>query len=78
MKVPRGVSSGRLIRVMERLGYEVLRQKRSHIRLRHLGPPPHLITVPKHDVLKTGTLHGILAEVARMRTITVEVLAELL
>ncbi len=75
MKLPRGVSADRLLGVLERLGYEVLRQKGSHIRLRHAGPPVHLITVPKHDSLKTGTLHGILAEVAMMRGITIEALA---
>jgi hypothetical protein len=31
-----------------------------------------------HDPLKTGTLHGVLADVARMRSITVEALAEML
>jgi predicted RNA binding protein YcfA (HicA-like mRNA interferase family) len=50
MKLPRGVSADRLVRLLERLGYEVLRQKGSHIRLRHPGPPVHLITVPKHDL----------------------------
>ena len=78
MKLPRGVSSARLVRVLERLGYRVIRQKGSHIRLRHDGPPPHAISVPRHDALKTGTLHGILAEIARMRSLTVESLAELL
>ena len=78
MKLPRGVSADRLVRVLERLGYEVLRQKGSHIRLRHPGPPVHFITVPNHDPLKTGTLHGILAEVALMRAVKIEALAELL
>jgi predicted RNA binding protein YcfA (HicA-like mRNA interferase family) len=78
MKLPRGVSADRLVRMLERLGYEVLRQKGSHIRLRHPGPPVHLITVPKHDPLKTGTLHGILSEVALMRATTIEAISELL
>ena len=78
MKLPRGVSADRLVRMLERLGYEVLRQKGSHIRLRHPGPPVHLITVPKHDPLKTGTLHGILSEVASMRATTIEAISELL
>jgi len=78
MKVPRGVSGDRLIRVLERLGYEVIRQKGSHIRMRHDGPPLHRITVPLHNPIKTGTLHGILSEVARMRSITVDSIVELL
>jgi predicted RNA binding protein YcfA (HicA-like mRNA interferase family) len=67
-----------LIRTLERLGYRVIRQKGSHVRLRNDGAPVHLITVPKHDALKIGTLHGILAEVAKMQSITIESIAELL
>ena len=40
-------------------------------------PSRHLITIPHHDALKTGTLHGILAGVAQMRSITVESLARI-
>ena len=76
MKTPRGVPADRLIRAMERIGYQVIRQKGSHVRLRHDGPPVHLITVPLHNPLKSGTLHGILADVAAMRSIDVESLAE--
>jgi predicted RNA binding protein YcfA (HicA-like mRNA interferase family) len=54
----------------------VIRQKGSHVRLRHEGPPVHTITVPLHNPLKTGTLHGILSEVAQVRSITIESLAE--
>jgi len=78
MKLPRGVSADRVIRALERLGYEVIRQKGSHVRLRHDGPPAHAITVPLHNPLKAGTLHGILSEVAEKRSITVESTATLL
>jgi len=78
MKLPRGVSADRVIRALERLGYRVVRQRGSHARLRHEGPPSHAITVPLHDSLKTGTLHGILAEVAQMRPVSIEALVELL
>ena len=64
MKLPRGVSADRLIRALEHVGYEVIRHRGSHVRLRHPGPPVHAVTVPLHNPLKTGTLHGILAEVA--------------
>ena|ERR1017187_2933722 len=39
MKLPRGVSAERLIRALERLGYAVIRQKGSHIRLFHQAAP---------------------------------------
>jgi predicted RNA binding protein YcfA (HicA-like mRNA interferase family) len=77
MKLPRGVSADRVIRLLERLGYRVIRQKGSHVRLRHDGPPVHKISVPRHDSLKTGTLYGILSEVAQMRSMSIESLAEL-
>ena len=78
MKLPRGVSGDRLIRALQHVGYSVIRQRGSHVRLQHAGPPAHTITVPLHNPLKTGTLHGVLAEVALMRSITIESLAELL
>jgi len=78
MKLPRGVSGETLISTLEGLGYKVIRQKGSHVRLRHEGPPVHTVTVPLHNPLKTGTLHAILAEVALMRSTTVDSLAELL
>ena len=65
-----------MIQALEYLGYGVIRQKGSHVRLRHEGPPVHTITVPLHNPLKTGTLHGILAEVAQMRSVTIESLTE--
>jgi predicted RNA binding protein YcfA (HicA-like mRNA interferase family) len=76
VKLPRGVAADRLIHTLEHLGYVVIRQRGSHVRLRHQGPPAHLITVPLHHPLKTGTLHGILTEVALMRSVTVESIAE--
>lgn len=78
MKLPRDLPADRLIRALERLGYTVIRQKGSHVRLRHEGPPAHLITVPLHNPLKTGTVHGILSEVAQIRSVTLESLIELL
>jgi predicted RNA binding protein YcfA (HicA-like mRNA interferase family) len=78
MKLPRGISAEQLIGALEDLGYRKVRQKGSHVRLRHEGPPAHSITVPLHNPLKTGTLHGIITEVARMRSISVETIVALL
>jgi len=78
MKLPRGVSADRVIRALERLGYGVIHQKGSYVRLRHKGPPVHTITVPLHNPLKTGTLQGILSEIAQMRSITIESIIDLL
>lgn len=78
MKLPRGISADRLIRALERLGYVKVRQRGSHVRLQHEGPPSHSITVPLHNPLKTGTLHGILAEVTQMRSVSIEAVVALL
>lgn len=78
MRLPRGVSAARVIRALESLGYRVIRQKGSHVRLQHEGPPVHTITVPLHNPLKTGTLHAILSEVTRVRSIPMESIAKLL
>jgi predicted RNA binding protein YcfA (HicA-like mRNA interferase family) len=78
MKLPRSVTGDRLIHVLTGLGYMVVRQKGSHVRLRHLGPPAHMITGPRHNPLKSGTLHGILLEVALARSTTIELLTGLL
>jgi predicted RNA binding protein YcfA (HicA-like mRNA interferase family) len=78
MKLPRGISGDRVIHVLASLGYGVVRQKGSHARLRHEGPPAHMVTVPLHNPLKTGTLHGILSEVAQARSMSIESLAGLL
>ena len=78
MKLPRGVSADRVILALEHLGYGVIRQKGSHVRLRHAGPPAHTITIPLHNPLKTGTLHGILSEVAHVRSIAIESIVDLL
>lgn len=78
MKLPRDISGDRVVHVLARLGYEIIRQKGSHIRLRHNGPPAHFVTVPNHSPLKTGMLHGILADVSLARSITIEELADLL
>jgi predicted RNA binding protein YcfA (HicA-like mRNA interferase family) len=78
LKLPRGISGERLIRALERLGYSVIRQKGSHVRLLHQGPPVHSISVPLHNPLKTGTFHGILTDVARARSVSVQSIVEML
>jgi len=46
--------------------------------MRNEGPPVHVITVPMHPALKTGTLHAILSEVARSQSSSLESIVELL
>ncbi|WP_394766679.1 type II toxin-antitoxin system HicA family toxin [uncultured Paludibaculum sp.] len=76
MKTPRRVSADGLIRTLGYFGYLVIRQRGSHVRLQYPGPPVHSITVPLHDPLKVGTLHGILSEVAERRGVTMDALIQ--
>jgi predicted RNA binding protein YcfA (HicA-like mRNA interferase family) len=78
MKLPPGVSADRLIRALEKLGYGVIRQKGSHVRLFHQAAPVHSISVPLHDPLKIGTFHGILVEVAQAQSISTHDILDLL
>jgi predicted RNA binding protein YcfA (HicA-like mRNA interferase family) len=54
-------ASGRdLIRLLHSLGYETIRQKGSHVRLRKATTVgEHNLTVPDHKILAKGTLNDI-------------------
>ena len=58
------VASGRqVVRALERIGYRVVRQRGSHIRLRDEVNPNHLpLTVPNHKAVKPGLLRKILRD----------------
>lgn len=58
------MSGERLIKILMRHDYYILRTAGSHVRMIHDGPPKHSVTVPLHAALKAGTLNGILACVA--------------
>ena len=62
MKLRRDLGSEELVKALSRLGYRVVRQQGSHIRLQ-CDDPTHAITVPAHRPLKIGTLAAILADV---------------
>ena len=59
------VSGRTLIQLLHSLGYETLRQRGSHVRLRKVtAVGEHNITVPDHKVLAKGTLNDILTRVS--------------
>jgi predicted RNA binding protein YcfA (HicA-like mRNA interferase family) len=79
MSLPRApvVSGKDLIKFLKGLGYVVIRQKGSHVRLRrknHLGE--HNITVPEHDEIAKGTLNDIISKVSLWVNIPREELME--
>jgi predicted RNA binding protein YcfA (HicA-like mRNA interferase family) len=59
MKLPRDVSGDDAIKAFQRLGFSVVRQTGSHVRMKHGSTH---ITVPKHDCVAVGTLHSILRQ----------------
>lgn len=63
MKLPRDMDAARLIKILERLGYRVLRQTGSHIRLQS-PETAHTVTIPNHRPLRVGTLAAIISDVA--------------
>ena len=64
-KTPRNVSGSDLIKLFIKYGYEVIRQKGSHIRLsRSTNDGTHNLTIPNHDPVRLGTLNAILTDAA--------------
>jgi predicted RNA binding protein YcfA (HicA-like mRNA interferase family) len=59
------ISGRQLIRLLESLVYERLRQRGSHVRLRRISEAgEHNVTVPDHKVVAKGTLNDILTRVS--------------
>ena len=73
------VSGGQLVRLLERLGYEFIRQRGSHIRMRK-GTPlgEHNITIRAHREVATGTLNDILNQVGLWNSVPKEQLIEMI
>lgn len=68
MKLPRDIDGAQLVKALDRLGYRVVRQSGSHLRLQ-CDDPSHTITVPDHRPIKVGTLSAILSDIAIHRQI---------
>jgi len=56
------LSGKELIKKLEKYGYQVARQKGSHIRLVHKNPKIKKITVPLHKEIKVGLLYQIIKD----------------
>ncbi len=71
-KLPQ-VSGSDIVGLLRPLGYEVIRQRGSHIRLRKVTPlGEHTITVPAHKVLAKGTLSDIVSRISLWNNIPKE------
>ena len=74
------VTSGdKVVKLLTKLGYEIVRQRGSHIRLRkktEMGE--HNITMPKHREIAKGTLNDILSKISLWNNISKEELIKML
>ena len=69
------VSGDDLVRALAKIGYVVVRQKGSHMRLRHgTDPSRKPLSVPRHPEIKRGLLKDIMRDAG----ISAEELIELL
>jgi len=61
-KLP-AVSGEEAVRFFKKIGYEIKRQKGSHVRLHHkFDPKKKPLTIPRHKELGKGLLHKILRD----------------
>ncbi|MCX6049700.1 MAG: type II toxin-antitoxin system HicA family toxin [Chloroflexi bacterium] len=68
------IKASQLIRALEKVGFQALRQRGSHIRLKH--EDGRVLTVPLHIGQDIG--RGLLRKILRDAELTVEELLELL
>ena len=59
MKLPRDVSGGEAVRALRRLGFQVVRQEGSHIRM---SKGAVRLTVPNHRAILPKTLQSVLRQ----------------
>ena len=67
------VSGKRIVRALEKAGFEIVSTRGSHCKLRHASLP-HIVIVPLHEEVRAGTLTSIL----RQAGLTVDELKALL
>ena len=61
-QLPR-ISGREVVRALRKIGFELDRQRGSHMILRKTSPPHRRVTVPDHDEVAKGTLRAIIREV---------------
>jgi predicted RNA binding protein YcfA (HicA-like mRNA interferase family) len=76
MKIPRDITANDLLKALKSFGYEIVRQKGSHIRIKTELNGEHYETIPNHKPIKIGTLNAILSNIAEHFDMTKEELIE--
>ncbi|WXG41567.1 MAG: type II toxin-antitoxin system HicA family toxin [Candidatus Freyarchaeum deiterrae] len=73
------VSGEKLVKLLRKMGYEVIRQRGSHIVLRKITEGgEHNITIPNHHEIAKGTLNDILSKVSIWNNISKDNLIDML
>lgn len=56
------VSGTEVVKALGKIGYELDRQRGSHMILRQSAPPHRRLTVPDHNEIARGTLRAIIRQ----------------
>ena len=64
MRIPRDIDGSKLINALGILGYSIVKQVGSHIRLTTIQNGEHHVTIPDHSPIKIGTLNNILKDIS--------------
>ena len=72
MKLPRDINGIDLAKALRVLGYEITRQKGSHLRITTQVGGEHHEVIPAHRPIKPGTLASILKSVAAHHRMTTQ------
>lgn len=64
MKLPRDVSGTQLLKSLGVLGYEVTRQRGSHVRIETQVNGKHKEVIPQHNPIKVKTLASIIKSIS--------------
>jgi len=76
MKLPRDIDGAQLAKALRVLGYEVTRQKGSHMRVTTQLNGVHHEVVPAHKPIRPGTLSAILKSIARHHHVSLDQLLD--
>ena len=72
MKLPRDVTGAKLQVSLQRLGYQTVRKKGSHVRMTTQEKGEHHEVIPLHNPIRAKTLSSILKSIARHHDMSIE------
>ncbi len=64
MRIPRDIGGDELAGYLKKYHYVITRQAGSHMRLTTKQGGEHHITIPRHKILRVGTLNSIIKDIA--------------